>query len=89
MVSGPSTDPIAVIPRTSRSTAAGEIPASKPPNSGKPLQSEKDARANPHRPEYYVPRGALTLASFIERMGKKTKRAGPRLQPAVAILPNH
>jgi hypothetical protein len=37
----------------------------------KPQQSEKDARANPYRPEYYVPRGVLTLASLIERMGKQ------------------
>ena len=38
----------------------------------KPQQSEKDARANPHRPEYFVPRGVLKLASLIERMGKQT-----------------
>ena len=36
----------------------------------KPPQSEKDRRANPHTPEYYIPRGVLTLASFIERMSK-------------------
>jgi hypothetical protein len=34
-------------------------------------QSEKDARANPHRPEHYIPRGILTLASFIDRMTKQ------------------
>jgi hypothetical protein len=37
----------------------------------KPPQSEKDARPDPHRPEYYVPRGILTLASFIDRMTKQ------------------
>jgi hypothetical protein len=37
----------------------------------KPPQSEKDARADPHRPEHYVPRGILTLASFINRMTKQ------------------
>ena len=37
----------------------------------KPQHSEKDVRANPHRPEYYVPRGVLKLASLIERMGKQ------------------
>jgi hypothetical protein len=34
-------------------------------------QSEKDARADPHRPEHYVPRGILTLASFIDRMTRQ------------------
>jgi hypothetical protein len=34
----------------------------------KPPQSEK---ANPHRPEYYVPLGILRLASFIDRMTKQ------------------
>jgi hypothetical protein len=37
----------------------------------KPQQYEKDARVNPHRPEYYVPRGVLKLASLIEWMGKQ------------------
>jgi len=37
----------------------------------KPQQSEKDARTNPHRPEYYVPRGVRNLASLIEWMGKQ------------------
>jgi hypothetical protein len=41
------------------------------PELKKPQQSEKDARANPHRPEYYVPRGVLRLASLIERIGKQ------------------
>jgi hypothetical protein len=34
-------------------------------------QSEKDARANPHRPEHYVPQGMLRLASLIEWMSKQ------------------
>jgi hypothetical protein len=46
----------------------------------KPPQLEKDARANPHRPEYYVPRGVLTLASIIEQMS--VKRTRPRLRPS-------
>ena len=37
----------------------------------KPPQSEKDAHANPHRPEYYVPLGVRNLASLIEWMGKQ------------------
>jgi hypothetical protein len=37
----------------------------------KPHQSEKDARADPHRPEHYVPSGIFTLASFIRRMTKQ------------------
>ena len=37
----------------------------------KPPQSEKDARANPHRPEHYVPQGVLRLASLIEWMSKQ------------------
>ena len=36
-----------------------------------PPQSEKDARANPHRPEHYVPQGVLRLASLIEWMSKQ------------------
>jgi hypothetical protein len=37
----------------------------------KPQQSEKDAWANPHRPEYYVPRGVLKLARLLKGMGKQ------------------
>jgi hypothetical protein len=37
----------------------------------KPQESEKDARANPHRPEYYVPQGVLRLASLIEWTSKQ------------------
>jgi hypothetical protein len=48
----------------------------------KPPQSEKDGRANPHRPEYYVPREALMLASLFERLDKiSLKPTGPRLRP--------
>jgi hypothetical protein len=37
----------------------------------KPPQSEKEARADPHRPEHYIPRGILTLATFIDMMTKQ------------------
>jgi hypothetical protein len=52
----------------------------------KPPQSRKDVRANPHRPEYYVPRETLILASLFERLDKLSlKPTGPRLRPRVGF----
>jgi hypothetical protein len=41
------------------------------PELKKPQQSAKDARSYPHRPEYYVPRGVLKVASLIGWMSKQ------------------